>query len=87
MYHKVEDFGKWKKMFDSFQDARKAAGELNFSVGNVHGKPNTAYVMNGWKTIEEFEAFVASVELADAMKNAGVLEVPHTLVVEELDKG
>ena len=85
MYHKVEDFDTWKRAFDSFQSVRKNAGEINYSVGTIQGQPNTAYVMNGWKTVEAFEAFVGSPELADAMKNAGVLELPHTLILEEIE--
>ena len=85
MYHKVEDFDTWKIAFDSFQPVRKKAGEINYSVGTIHGQRNTAYVINGWKTIEEFEAFVGSPELAEAMKSAGVLELPHTLILEEIE--
>jgi quinol monooxygenase YgiN len=85
MYHKVEDFDKWKIAFDKFKPIRKKAGEINYSVGTIHGQPNTAYVINGWKTIEAFEAFVGSTELADAMKSAGVLELPHTLIMEEME--
>lgn len=85
MYHKVADFDKWKEAFDSFKPFREKAGELNYSVGSIHGQPNTAYVINGWKTIEAFEAFVGSPDLADAMKGAGVLELPHTLIMSEME--
>jgi quinol monooxygenase YgiN len=85
MYHKVEDFDKWKKDFDDMRPIRIKAGEMNYSVGTIHGQPNTAYVINSWKTMEAFEAFVGSSELADAMKIAGVLELPHTLVLNEME--
>ena len=83
--HKLEVFDKWKIAFDKFKPIRKKAGEINYSVGTIHGQPDTAYVINAWKTIEAFEAFVGSTELADAMKSAGVLELPHTLIMEEME--
>jgi len=85
MYHKVEDFDKWKEAFDDLRPIRIKAGEMDYSVGTIHGQPNTAYVINGWKTMKDYEAFVGSSVLADAMKRAGVLEKPHTFVMDEVE--
>mgnify|MGYP003624982960 CR=1 FL=1 len=87
MYHKVEDFTKWKEAFDKFYDFRKSSGEISFSVGTLFNESNTAYVINEWNSIENFNAFVSSSRLSDAMKDAGVLEPPHSLILEELAKG
>jgi len=87
MYHKIEDFGKWKKAFDGFSNFRKSSGELSYSVGTLQDEPNTAYVINEWESMTAFQAFVGSKELANAMKSAGVLEAPHSLIFNELDKG
>ena len=87
MYHKVEDFAIWKKAFDSFSEIRKSAGERSFSVGTIHNEPNTAYVVNEWDSIAAHKAFLENPELADAMKAAGVLEPPHTIILNEVDKG
>ena len=35
MYHKVQDFEKWKAAFDAFIEVRKNAGEIDFSVGTL----------------------------------------------------
>jgi len=87
MYHKIEDFGKWKKAFDGFSNFRKSSGELSYSVGTLQDEPNTAYVINEWESMTAFQAFVGSKELANVMKSAGVLEAPHSLIFNELDKG
>ena len=87
MYHKVEDFNKWKAAFDSFYQFRKNSGEQSYSVGTIEGDPNNVYVINDWNSMAEFEAFVQSPELAEAMKNAGVLEPPHKILLNEADKG
>lgn len=42
MYHKVEDFAKWKEAFDGFSEFRKSAGEQSYSVGTLLNEPNTA---------------------------------------------
>lgn len=87
MYHKVQDFEKWKAAFDSFSEIRKSSGEQSYSVGTLHNEPNTAYVINTWKSLEDCLAFQTAPQLADAMKAAGVLEPPHTIILNEMEKG
>ena len=87
MYHKVKDFATWKKAFDSFSEIRKSAGERSYWVGTIHNEPNTAYVLNEWDSIEAPLAFLENPKLAEAMKAAGVLEPPHTIIFNEIDKG
>jgi quinol monooxygenase YgiN len=81
MYHKVEDFEKWKEVFDSFFEFRESKGELSYSVGTLHGDSNNVYVINEWESYEVLKDFVESKELGYVMKSAGVLEPPHTLIL------
>ncbi len=87
MYHKVEDFEKWKKAFEQFFHFRKSSGERSFSLGTLHNQPNTAYVINEWESPEVFQKFVNSPDLANAMKSAGVVEKPHLLILQEVENG
>ena len=87
MYHKVQDFKKWREAFDDFIEIRKRAGEIDFSVGTLQNEPNTAYVINTWKSVEQFEAFIGANELKEAMGAAGVLEPPTIIVLNEIAKG
>ena len=87
MHHKVQDFEKWKKAFEGFAETRKKAGEVDYSVGTLQNEPNTAYVINTWKNIEQFEAFFGAAELKEAMGAAGVLEAPTVIILNEMDKG
>lgn len=87
MYHKVENFEKWKAAFEGFIEVRKEAGEIDFSVGTLQNEPNTAYVINSWGSIEEFEAFLGADDLKEAMGAAGVLEAPTVIILNEVDKG
>jgi len=87
IYHKVKDFNNWKKGFDQLSNFRKSSGELGFSVGTLHNEPNTAYVINEWDSLDVFQKFVESDELANAMKSAGVIEEPHSLILSEVENG
>jgi quinol monooxygenase YgiN len=87
MYHKVQDFATWKNAFDGFADFRKSSGELSYSVGNLFEDPNTAYVINTWDSVDVLNTFIQSKELEDAMKSAGVLEAPQTLIFNEVGEG
>lgn len=87
MYHKVQNFEKWKAAFDSFIELRKKAGEIDYSVGTLQNEPNTAYVFNTWGSIEQLEAFLGADELKEAMGAAGVLEAPTVIILDEVNKG
>lgn len=87
MYHKVQDFGKWKAAFEGFIDVRKKAGEIDFSFGTLHNEPNTAYVINTWSSFEQVEGFLSNGELKEAMGAAGVLEAPTVIILNESGKG
>jgi quinol monooxygenase YgiN len=80
--HKVKDFNAWKKVFDSFYSTRQKYGEKSYSVGTVKGEPNNAYVINEWESVEKFNAFRNSPDLQNAMKDAGVLEVPKITILD-----
>ncbi len=86
IYHKVENYDKWKMTFDGAKGFRMAAGELNYETGTLLNDPGVAYVINEWPTQEAFQTFVSNPELANTMKQAGVLESPHLIVFIENEK-
>jgi quinol monooxygenase YgiN len=87
IHHKVADFANWKNAFDGFLDTRKEHGEVNYSVGTLHGQPDVAYVINDWTSKEAFDAFMSNPAMAEAMQAAGVLEAPSVIVLEEHSNG
>jgi heme-degrading monooxygenase HmoA len=44
-------------------------------------------MINEWKSTEDFQAFMKRPELAEAMRNAGVMEEPHTIILDVNDNG
>jgi len=81
--HNVEDFGKWKGLFDEHDSVRKEAGEESYQLFQSAGKPNEVTVLFNWESKEKAEAFLNSDELKDKMKEAGVLDAPEVTFLEE----
>ena len=74
--HPVKDFDAWKTVFDQFEDSRKEGGELSAVVLRHSDDPNMVTVLSTWDTVETAQAFFASVDLKEAMQEAGVTAPP-----------
>lgn len=87
IYHEVEDYDKWKRVFDDFERTRKEFKEVSYEVGIINGNSNMIYVMNQWNTLQEYKTFVNNEKLKEAMNNAGVIGQPIFLVFNSKEKG
>ena len=74
--HKVEDFGKWKPVYDEHASARKEAGCQSDKVCQNGDDPNDVAVYFDWDSLENFKKFGDSDELKEAMQKAGVVGKP-----------
>ena len=83
--HKVDDFAAWKAAFDAAKPVRHAAGEIGCRIYTVHGTEDDVVVSVDWDTLERARAFLASARLQEGMAKAGVLELPHLLILEPRD--
>ena len=81
--HKVEDYGKWKAVFDAQAPARKAAGGTGteYILRNADN-PNELVVVLEWDNLDNARQFSQSPELKEAMQNAGVTGMPEILFLE-----
>ena len=70
--HKVEDFGKWKPLYDEHASARKEAGCQSEQVCQNWEDPNDVAVSFDWDNTENFKKFSESENLKEAMQKAGV---------------
>ena len=79
MYVRLEvvNYSEWRKVFDGFAAARKAAGVTSSTVWQSADDPNDVTILNDFPTIEQARAFAASGDLKDAMRNAGVKGPPQ----------
>lgn len=75
--HKVANYAKWKKAVRACAAWRKAGGELSFQVFRASAAPNDLTVICRWASAERARKFVASAELRQRMRDAGVVGKPE----------
>ena len=74
--HKVEDFGKWKSLYDEHASVRKEAGCQSDQVCKNSEDPNEVAVSFDWDNRENFQKFAESENLKEVMQKAGVVGKP-----------
>ena len=75
--HKVSSFASWKKGYDGFEAARKKLGVKGAAVFKGATDPNDVTIWHDFDSMAAAQAFVASAELAAAMKGAGFVGAPE----------
>lgn len=80
--HKVSDYGQWHPHFDSHITSQEAAGLTNPEV--YRSADDGSVVLIKWNATDRAraEAFLASPDLRDRMKAAGVLGTPDVFFQE-----
>jgi hypothetical protein len=73
----VVQFSEWRKVYDGFAAARKAAGITESTLWQSADDPNDVTIINEFPTLEQARAFAASGELKDAMRNSGLRGPPQ----------
>lgn len=81
--HKVEDFARWKPVFDDTAALKGRYGWQHSSVYTIDGDRNNVLTMEKFDSLEHAKAFASSAELKAAMGKAGVVGVPETHIVSE----
>jgi hypothetical protein len=77
--HKVEEFGKWKPIYDEHQEARAAAGLKDLHLWHNIDDPNEIVLLFEISDVEKAKAFVQSPDLKERMAAAGVISTPDIL--------
>ncbi|HVZ38847.1 MAG TPA: antibiotic biosynthesis monooxygenase [Candidatus Kapabacteria bacterium] len=80
--HTVEDFDKWKTIFDEDAPNRQAGGSLGGQLMQTAGNPNEVTVLLKWESLEKAQAFAQSDTLREAMSRAGVVGKPEVSFIE-----
>jgi quinol monooxygenase YgiN len=84
--HKVEDYGRWKRVYDEVGSIRKKMGVTAASVLRDGGNPNLIIITHQFKDTNAARAFADSEELKSAMERAGVSGAPEMWFGEEIEK-
>ena len=82
--HKVQDYSKWKPVFDDHATARKAAGCKGGRLWRSASDPNEIFVLLGWDSVESARKFVETANLQQVMQRSGVVDKPDVYFLEEI---
>ena len=84
--HRVEDYSKWKPIYDEDGDTRKAKGSKGAFVFRNTNDPNHLVVMTDWENLEKAKNFAESEDLKITMQKAGVIGQPAVYYLEEIER-
>jgi hypothetical protein len=75
--HTVSDYAAWRKVYDGFEEQRKAMGVTSHGVYQADGNPNDVTIYHEFDSMDAGKAFANSQELKSAMQTAGVMGAPN----------
>jgi heme-degrading monooxygenase HmoA len=72
---KVEDYAKWKPVFDQISAARKASGGAKKGILlQDANNPNEITILIEWGTLENARKFIQSDAVKKSLKESGVIK-------------
>ncbi len=83
--HKVEDYARWKTVYDEHAASRKAHGSRGARVLQNVADRSEQLILTEWPDLEHARKFAGSPDLKEAMKQAGVIGAPEVIFLEEVD--
>jgi heme-degrading monooxygenase HmoA len=84
--HKVEDYAKWKPVFDAHGATRQANGSKGGRLFRNADDPNETVILFEWDDLEKARQFAQSDDLRQAMQRAGVADRPDVYFLEEVEQ-
>jgi hypothetical protein len=78
--HECTDFSVWRKGYDADLPGRTAAGLTELHVVREHANPNMIGLVFEASDVARAKAMIASPELADTMKSAGIIGTPKVRI-------
>ena len=87
LYCTVASFDPWKEAYDALIEERKAAGERLYSVGILFNQPEQVFIINGWNSVEQVEAFVSNQTILSAFTAAGMQGDLRYHILLEVENG
>ncbi len=84
--HKVEDYAKWKPIFDEDGVNRKAGGSKGAQLFRNADNPNELIILMEWDDLGKAKQFTQSPALREAMERAGVADQPDMYFLDEVER-
>ncbi len=70
--HRVEDFQKWKAVFDEQEEMRRSEGEQSLKVYYTAKDPNELVILMHWDNLENARQYFSSDATLSTFSQAGV---------------
>ena len=83
---KIEDYDKWKKVFDEHGNVRKTKGSKGAIIYGDSNDPNQLMIITEWENMDSAKNFAMAEDLKIAMKKAGVIGLPELYYLEKIEK-
>jgi len=83
---KIEDYDKWKKVFDEHGDVRKTKGSKGAIIYGDLNDPKQLMIITEWENMDSAKNFAMAEDLKIAMKKAGVIGLPELYYLEKIEK-
>ena len=84
--HKVEDYAKWKRVFDDHRVIRKASGSKGGRLYRNANDPSEVVILFEWESLEKVRQFSESADLRETMQRAGVSDQPDVYFLDEVER-
>ena len=84
--HRVENFEKWKPIYDAHGFVRKQFGCKNEQLLRNNEDPNDLFILLEWDNITNARKFMQSQDLRQAMEKAGVIGTPDFQFLEQIER-
>jgi heme-degrading monooxygenase HmoA len=84
--HNVENYDKWKPVYDEDGAVRKAKGSKSAFLFRNAEDPNQLIVLTQWENLEKAKNFAESDDLRITMQKAGVTGQIQINFLEEIER-
>lgn len=84
--HEVENYLKWKAVFDAARTIRRDAGEIDYQLLRQDDNEQKIVHFSRWRSLHAARSFFESDELVKIRQEAGVV-APEFLYLEQIELG
>ena len=81
----VEDFARWKPVFDEFAALRASMGSKGGRLFRKNDDPNEVVIVFEWSDHDKARQYFQSDELRQGMQRAGVSGRPEVIYLDALE--
>ena len=86
MRHKVEDYERWKPVFDEHAATQQHSGSTGRRLFRNADDPNELLILNEFDSLDNARTFGQSQDLKETMQRAGVADQPDVYYLDEIEE-